>query len=85
MLDTIDSAVGSTAIMINFAVFSAALPLSARGRIALAGGVGAWIGLATIAGASGALAYQPDQPIPLVGLFFALPLAGAATLWLASK
>ncbi len=30
MLDTIDAIVGSMAIMINFAAFSAALPLSAR-------------------------------------------------------
>lgn len=85
MLDTIDAAVGSMAIMINFAVFSSALPLTARGRIALAAGAGLWIGLATIAGATGALAYSPDQSIPVVGLFFALPLSGVATLWLLSK
>jgi hypothetical protein len=80
MLDIIDWVVDSMAIMICFAAFSAALPLSGWVRVALAGAVGAWVGLATYASAEGALAYAPEQPIPLVAVFFALPLAATATL-----
>ena len=85
MLDIIDWVVDSMAIMISFAAFSAALPLSGRGRIALAGGVGAWVGLAAFAGAEGALAFAPEQPVPLVGVFFAVPLAATAALWFSSQ
>ena len=85
MLDIIDWVVDSTAIMISFAAVSAALPLSGRGRIALAGGVGAWVGVATFAGAEGGLAFAPEQPIPLVAVFFALPLATATILWFSSQ
>ena len=73
MLDIIDAVVDSTAIMINFAAFSAALPLSARGRITLAAGVGAWVGLATYAGAEGALAFAPEQPFRWSACFSRCP------------
>jgi hypothetical protein len=72
------------AIMICFAALSSALPLSLRGRIGLAGGVGAWVGLATFAGAEGALGFAPEQPIPLLAVFVALPLAATAALWFSS-
>jgi hypothetical protein len=84
MLNAIDFIVGTVAIMINLVVFVGALPISARARIALTALVGAWVGLATLAGANGALAFSPGQPIPLVGLFVAAPLAAVAALWLLS-
>ncbi len=84
MLDIIDTVVDSMAIMICFVAFSSALSLSMRGRIALAGGVGAWVGLATFAGAEGALRFAPEQPIPLLALFAVLPLAATAALWFSS-
>jgi hypothetical protein len=85
MLDTIGTITGSTAIMINLVGFGGALPLSTRGRMALAAGVGGWVGLATAAASSGALAFTPEQPVPLVGLFFALPPITVAALWFTSK
>ena len=36
-------------------------------------------------GAAGALAYSPDQPVPVVGVLFATPLLAAAALWLGSQ
>jgi len=85
MLDAIGSIAGSMAIMINLVAFGGALPLAARGRIALAAGVGAWVGLASAAASAGALAFAPEQPIPVIGLFFALPLIAAAVFWAASE
>jgi hypothetical protein len=85
MLDTIGTIAGFAAIMISLVGFGGALPLSARGRIALAAGVGVWAGLATAAANSGALTFTPEQPVPLVGFFFALPLIATAALWFGSK
>jgi hypothetical protein len=85
MLDTIGNVAGSTAIMVNLVAFGGALPLSARGRIALAAGVGAWVGLATAAASSGALAFSPQQPMPLIGVFVAAPLVGVGIFALASR
>jgi hypothetical protein len=90
MLDTlgtvnaIGTVTGPVVIMANLTAMAGALPLSPRGKILLAAGVGAWTGLATVAAESGALAVSPGQPLPVVGIFFATPLIATASLWFAS-
>jgi hypothetical protein len=84
MLDLIGATAGMAAVLMIAVGIADALQLSTSQRLAFAGGVGAWLGLATGLAAAGAFAFTPDQPIPLVGVFFAAPLLGAASAWFAS-
>ncbi|HET7084893.1 MAG TPA: hypothetical protein VFI23_08990 [Rhizomicrobium sp.] len=81
MLDFIGHVVGLTAIAINLVAMTNVLPLSFRQKVTLGGGVGAWVGLATALAAAGALTFSPEHPVPLVGVFFTLPLLGTALAW----
>ena len=78
MLDLIGAVFGMMAIAINLVAMASVLPLSFRQRLVLAGGAGAWVGLASGLAAAGALTFSPGQPVPLIGLFAAAPLIAAA-------
>ena len=81
MLDLIGAVFGMMAIAINLVAMASVLPLSFRQRLVLAGGAGAWVGLASGLAAAGALTFSPGQPVPLIGLFAAAPLIAAAVSW----
>ena len=84
MLDALGHITGTVAIFVDGIAIASVLPMTLRQRLIAAGVVGAWIGLATALGANGALAYSPDQPVPVVGVLFATPLIVAAAAWLGS-
>src|SRR5579863_8892865 len=74
MLNFIGAIVGMTAVTVNLVAFTTVLAGSLARRLTLAAVAGAWVGLATALGAAGKLAFSPEQPVPLVGVLFALPL-----------
>jgi hypothetical protein len=82
MLDMIGHIVGMMAIFIDFVAIVSIIPLTLPQRVVAGGIVGAWVGLATSLAATGALAFSPDHPVPLVGVLFATPLLTAAVLCL---
>ncbi|HWZ58234.1 MAG TPA: hypothetical protein VNW46_04585 [Gemmatimonadaceae bacterium] len=84
MLDLIGAIVGMMAITIDVVAIAAALQLSLARRLVLGAIAGAWVGLATGLAAAGALAFSPDQPVPLIGVLFAVPLLVAALFWVGS-
>jgi len=84
MLNLIGATVGMMAVAIDLVAFVSALLSSLSGRIMLAGIAGAWVGLATGLGAAGQVVFSPDQPVPLVGVFFAAPLVIVCSLTFAS-
>jgi hypothetical protein len=81
MLDMIGSLTGMTAIAVNLVAITTVLNLSLRRRLVLAGGFGAWVGLASALAAAGALTFSPEQPVPLIGVLAAAPLIAAAFCW----
>jgi hypothetical protein len=81
MLDIIGAVSGMMAIAINLVAMASVLPLSLQQRLVLAGGTGAWVGLASGLAAAGALAFSPGQPVPLVGVMAAAPIIAAAVCW----
>jgi hypothetical protein len=83
MLDLVGAVIGMMAVMINLVAIVVALPLSLPQRLSLAAGAGAWVGLATGLAAAGALVFSHAQPVPLVGVLFAVPLIAAGVLWFA--
>jgi hypothetical protein len=85
MLDLIGSMVGMSAVGINLVAFTQALPGTLARRLGLGAIAGAWVGLATALGASGQLAFSPDNPVPLIGVLFALPLLTVGVLALSSQ
>lgn len=85
MLNLLGAIVVMMAITINVVAIDMALPLSSRRRLVVAGAAGAWVGLATGLGASGALAFSPGQPIPVIGVLLVVPLALAVIAWFASS
>jgi hypothetical protein len=85
VLDLIGAIVGMSAIAINLVVFVTALAGKLTQRITLAALGGAWVGLATALGAQGRLAFAAEQPVPLIGILFALPLIAVALLALRSQ
>jgi hypothetical protein len=85
MLNMLGHITGMAAILVNVIVIVSVVPMTLRQRLIAAGVAGAWIGLATALGAAGALAFSPEQPVPLVGVLFATPLLAAAALWLGSE
>ena len=85
MLDLIGAIAGMTAVAINLVAFTSVLPGSLARRLSLAAIGGAWVGLASGLGAAGKLAFSPQQPVPLVGVLFAVPLLVAGLLALRSS
>ena len=81
MLNMVGAVIGMTGIMINVVAMASVLRLTLTQRLILAGGAGAWVGLATGLADAGALASSPEQPVPLVGVLFAAPLVAAAIFW----
>lgn len=84
MLDLIGSIVGMSTIGIDLVAFTQALPGTPARRLTLAAIAGGWVGLASALAASGELAFSPDNPVPLVGVLFALPLLVVGILALSS-
>src|SRR6478609_7481284 len=68
MLNLIGATVGMMAVAINLVAMAGVLPLSPPQRLVLAGGAGAWVGLAIGFGAAGALVFSPEQKVPLIGV-----------------
>jgi len=85
MLNLLGHITGMVAIVVDIVAIVSIVPMTLGQRLTAAGVAGAWVGLATAISATGALAYSPDQPVPIVGLLFATPLLGAATLWFNSQ
>ncbi|THD49078.1 MAG: hypothetical protein E7774_01795 [Bradyrhizobium sp.] len=85
MLDLLGYMTDSAAIAVNLIAILTVLPLKLRQRLTAAGVAGAWIGLASALGASGALAYSPAQPFPIVGALFATPLLATLAFALGSR
>ena len=84
MLDLIGAIVGMCAIAINLVAFTHALGSTLVRRLGLAAIGGAWVGLASGLGAAGLLAFAPN-PLPLVGVLFAMPLLAVGILALTSR
>ena len=85
MLDMLGHITGSATIFVDVVAIVSIAPMTFRQRLVAAGVAGAWVGLATALAAAGALAYSPDQPVPVIGGLFAAPLLAATALWLGSK
>ncbi len=81
MLNLIGSATGLAAIAINLVAMATALPLSLKRKLLLAGVVGIWAGLASGFADANALAVTPGHPVPLIGVFFAVPLLAMLLAW----
>ena len=77
MLDAIGTILVTTIVVINIYAFTTAMPIAGTTRLAIAGGAGAWTGLATAIAATGAFA-NAALPFPLIGIFVALPLVAVA-------
>lgn len=84
MLDLIGAIVGMSAVGINLVAFTHALPGTLARRLGLAAIAGGWVGLASGLGAAGKLAFSPENPVPLIGVLFALPLFAVGVLALTS-
>lgn len=85
MLDLIGAIVGLSAVGINLVAFTHALPGTAARRLSLAAIGGAWVGLASGLGAAGKFAFSPDNPVPLIGVLFAVPLLVVGALAISSQ
>ena len=85
MLNLIGAIVGMGAIAINLVAFTNALPVTLAQRLGLAAIAGAWVGVASGLGAAGTLAFSPDNPVPLIGVLFAVPLLVVGVLALRSQ
>lgn len=85
MLDLIGAIVGLSAVGINLVAFTHALPGTAARRLSLAAIGGAWVGLASGLGAAGKFAFSPDNPVPLIGVLFAVPLLVVGVLAISSQ
>jgi len=84
MLDLIGAVVGMSAVAINLVAFTHALGGTLVRRLGLAAIGGAWVGLASGLGAAGQLAFAPN-PLPLIGVLFAVPLLAVGILALGSR
>jgi len=85
MLDLVGSVVGMSAVAINLVAFTQALPIAASRRFVLAAIAGGWVGLASGLGGAGLLAFAPENPVPLIGVLFAVPLLVVGVLALRSQ
>lgn len=81
MLDIIGTISGMTAIAISLVAMASVLPLSFRQKLALGGAAGVWVGLASGLAAAGDLTFSSQRPVPLIGVFFMLPLLAAFLAW----
>jgi hypothetical protein len=84
MLDLAGAVLGMMAIVINVVAVAGAMSLSLARRLGLGALAGAWVGLATGLGVAGALVGSPTQPVPVIGVLFAIPLVVTAVLWVGS-
>jgi hypothetical protein len=84
MLNLIGSIVGMTVIALNITVFTRAMPAGIR-TWPIAAIAGAWVGLASGVGATGQLGVVPGQPVPLIGVLFAVPLLVTGVLATVAK
>jgi hypothetical protein len=84
MLNLVGAIVGMMAVAINLVAVTSVLSGSRAFRLSLAAIVGAWVGLASGLGSAGSLAFSPNQPAPLVGVLFAMPLVMVGALALKS-
>jgi hypothetical protein len=80
MLDLIGAIAGMAIIAVNLVAIVTVFSGSWTRRLSLAAIAGAWVGLASGLGAAGKLAFSVDQPVPLVGVLFALPLLTVGAL-----
>jgi hypothetical protein len=78
MLDGLGIVVIAAVTMVNVNALIGAMPLTRPGQLTLAGGIGVWVGLVIALAARGSFAAV--APLPLIGVFAALPLAAAALL-----
>jgi len=85
MLDTIASIVGMAAIAVNLVAFVNAVTDQRARRLMLAALGGGWVGLASALGAQGLLGFAAEQPVPLIGVLFALPLLAVGVAALRSQ
>src|ERR1700722_14952723 len=84
MLNLVGAIVGMMAVAINLVAVTTVLPGSLTRRLSLAAIAGAWVGLASGLGSAGKLAFSPNDPVPLVGVLFAMPLLIVGALALKS-
>jgi hypothetical protein len=84
-LDLIGAIIGMSAVGVNLVAFTHALPGTPARRLGLAAIGGAWVGLASGLGAAGKLAFSPANPVPLIGVLFALPLLVVGMVALGSQ
>ena len=85
MLDLIGAITGMMVIGVILVAFTQALPGTLARRLALAAIAGAWVGLASGLGATGQLAFSPDNPLPLIAVLFAVPLLAVGVAALRSQ
>jgi hypothetical protein len=85
MLDLVGAVVGMSAVGVNLVAFTHAVSGTLARRLSLAAIAGGWVGLASGLGAAGKLAFSPDNPLPLIGVLFALPLLVVGVLALRSQ
>ena len=81
VLDLVGATLGMMAVMVNVVAVANAMALTLRARLIAAAVAGAWVGLSLSLAAAGALTFSQRQPIPLVGVFFALPLVTFGICW----
>ena len=81
MLDFIGTIVTAALMVFVVSALVISLDIPRGAKLAVAGGIGLWIGLAAAAGAAGWLAVA--SPFPVMGIFVAGPLLAAivATAW----
>jgi hypothetical protein len=83
MLDLIGTIALAAVIALNITGFASALPVSGAARLTLSAIAGAWTGLVAALAAAGQFA-DTSAPVPVIGIFFALPLVAAAAAAVAS-
>jgi hypothetical protein len=80
MLNLIGAVSAVATIVINLVAVTHALSGSLTRRLTIAGITGGWAGLAIGLGAAGRFAFSPQHPVPLIGVFFAVPLLTVGAL-----
>jgi hypothetical protein len=85
MLDFIGTVITAALMVLVVNALITFMDASRTAKITLAGVIGAWIGLAAAAAGAGWLAIS--KPVPVVGIFVAVPLIAAAiaTAWPAAR
>jgi len=81
MLDFIGMVITATLMVVMVSALTTFMDISRAAKVALAAVIGVWIGLAAAAAGAGWLTIY--RPVPVVGLFVAVPLVAAAlaTAW----